>query len=123
MWGSLQTRSDPTMPSLQGGTLGAGPRGGNRSRCAGHRKRLALATKLDGPLLHSHRGTPRSGQLARTGESGAVKSTALFGSIRTTERLGRVLEGLIDGWCAHRSVAPLRALLPVWPLHTPLTDG
>ena len=52
-----------------------------------------------------------------------MKSSELFGSIRTTESLGRVLEALIDGWCGRRSIAPLRVLLPFWPLHTPLTDG
>ena len=52
-----------------------------------------------------------------------MRSSELFGSVRTAESLGRVLDALIDGWCGRRSIAPLRVLLPFWPLHSPLTDG
>jgi hypothetical protein len=52
-----------------------------------------------------------------------MRSTDLFGSIRTPETLSRTLDRLIDGWCERRSLAPLRLVLPWWPLSSPLTDA
>jgi hypothetical protein len=34
-----------------------------------------------------------------------------------------VIEQLVDRWCERRALKPLRQLLPVYPLHTPHTDG
>jgi hypothetical protein len=52
-----------------------------------------------------------------------MKSSELFGRIRTHEQLTKTLDQLIDSWCQERHLDGLRLLLPVWPLHTPLTDG
>ncbi|HUP50484.1 MAG TPA: hypothetical protein VNA04_17045 [Thermoanaerobaculia bacterium] len=45
-------------------------------------------------------------------------------SIDVTDRakLFPTLDELIDGWCARRALRPLRILLPVYPLVSPLTD-
>ena len=34
-----------------------------------------------------------------------------------------VIQQLVDRWCERRLLTPLRHLLPVYPLHTPHTDG
>jgi len=52
-----------------------------------------------------------------------MRSSELFGSIRTHEQLHKVLDHLIDSWCEQRQLEALRFLLPVWPVHSPLTDG
>ena len=52
-----------------------------------------------------------------------MRSSELFGAIRTHEHLRNVLDHLVDAWCAERHLAALRLLLPVWPPHSPLTDG
>jgi hypothetical protein len=51
-----------------------------------------------------------------------MRSSELFGKIRTPDALGRLLDKLIDGWCERRCLAPLRLLLPAWPLRNSLTD-
>jgi hypothetical protein len=52
-----------------------------------------------------------------------VRSSELFGSVRTYDQLARVLNDLIDSWCQNRQLDALRLLLPVWPLQSgPLTD-
>jgi type VI protein secretion system component VasF len=33
------------------------------------------------------------------------------------------LDALLDAWCERRALAPLRILLPAYPLTNPLTDG
>lgn len=52
-----------------------------------------------------------------------MKSSELFGSVRTHEQLAKTLDQLIDSWFQERHLDALRRLLPVWPLHTTLTDG
>ncbi len=52
-----------------------------------------------------------------------MRSSELFGSVRTSDQLARVLNRLVDSWCQERQLDALRLLLPVWPLHSPLTDG
>lgn len=44
-----------------------------------------------------------------------MRSSDLFGPIRTYEALSRTLNDLIDGWCERRCLAGLRCLLPAWP--------
>jgi hypothetical protein len=51
-----------------------------------------------------------------------MRSSELFGKVRTPDALGRLLDKLIDGWCERRSLAPLRLLLRAWPLCSGLTD-
>jgi hypothetical protein len=34
-----------------------------------------------------------------------------------------VIQQLVERWCDRRALQPLRKLLPVYPLHTPHTDG
>ena len=34
-----------------------------------------------------------------------------------------LIQQLVDRWCERRSLTPLPHLLPVYPLHTPHTDG
>src|SRR5262249_15521127 len=55
--------------------------------------------------------------------AGVMRSSQLFGSIRSHEQLKQALDRLIDDWCEARQLDALRRLLPVWPLHSPLTDG
>ena len=38
------------------------------------------------------------------------------------EELAAILDTLIDRWCQRRALAPLRILLPVWPMPMGLTD-
>jgi hypothetical protein len=52
-----------------------------------------------------------------------MRPSELFGSVRTQDQLERVINHLIDSWCQDRKLDALRVLLPVWPLHSPLTDG
>lgn len=52
-----------------------------------------------------------------------MRSADLFGKIRTHEQLQRELDRLVDAWCEERQLEALRLLLPVWPLHSALTDG
>jgi len=43
-------------------------------------------------------------------------------AIQSAQALADALNHLIDGWCARRAIAPLRAVLPAWPLVSGLTD-
>ena len=52
-----------------------------------------------------------------------MRSSELFGTVRTHQELQKVLDRLIDAWCQERKLDGLRLLLPVWPLHSALTDG
>ncbi len=52
-----------------------------------------------------------------------MRSSELFGTVRTHEELRKVLDHLVDSWCEERQLNALRLLLPVWPLHSTLTDG
>jgi hypothetical protein len=36
--------------------------------------------------------------------------------------LQTIVDGLIDAWCERRALAPLRILLPAWPMPMGLTD-
>jgi hypothetical protein len=38
------------------------------------------------------------------------------------QELYRIVDGLVESWCARRQLAALRILLPAWPMPMGLTD-
>ena len=43
--------------------------------------------------------------------------------MKDNAELFRTLDGLVAGWCDRRCLKALRAMLPGYPLTSPLTDG
>ena len=43
--------------------------------------------------------------------------------MKDNAELFRTLDGLVAGWCDRRCLKALRAILPGYPLTSPLTDG
>ena len=52
-----------------------------------------------------------------------MRSSEIFGTVRTHGQVQKMLDHLVDSWCEQRQLGALRLLLPVWPLHSTLTDG
>jgi hypothetical protein len=51
-----------------------------------------------------------------------MKSSELFGRIRTAEHVQREVSLLIDAWCDRRCLNALREILSGWPIVGGLTD-
>jgi len=43
--------------------------------------------------------------------------------MESTTELFATLDRLVDGWCDRRALRPLRIILRVYPMSSPLTDG
>jgi hypothetical protein len=52
-----------------------------------------------------------------------MKSSELYGSIRSPAQLERAMDRLLEGWCERRCLAGLRLVLPAWPPCSALTDA
>jgi hypothetical protein len=43
--------------------------------------------------------------------------------MNASSELFAILDGLVDGWCERRALSPLRILLRVYPMASPLSDS